>query len=308
MSDQPRRHHYVPQFYLIGFTESGKPDGTLHVLDQQRLKQWSSTPANIALENGFYTVDLGPSVDAAVVEKTLSRLETDYAPVIRGIAERRSLPADDEAFGTLMSFLAVMAARVPGVKNTLSKFLEDVARKHEIMLREIARRRGGSRDSEVEADGHVQRNVERNEAEALCNQTTHVQLMLELVPTLIPLLGQRNWSLWELEEGAPDLICSDRPVSLTWLTAAASSLYPPGFGLPGTAVTVPLTRRITIVGTFEAQPAQRTVGAVEVACLNSATGMYANQLYSCRPDFVWRMKDSTVGRTADLLAALRQGG
>jgi hypothetical protein len=299
MPGQPRRHHYVPQFYLIGFTKSGTADGTLHVLDQQRLKQWSSTPANVALENGFYTVELGPSVDAAVVERTLSRLETDFAPVIRDIAEKRSLPPD-EAFGTLMSFVAVMAARVPKVKNTISEFLEDVARKHEIMRREIARRQGGAQQSEKEAE----RPTERNEAASLCNQTTHVQLMMDMVPTLIPLLSQRNWSLWELEDGAPDLICSDRPVSLSWVIPM-SGLYPPGFGSRGTVVTVPLTRRIALVGTFEPQPAHLAIGAVKVACLNSATGMYANQLYSSEPDFVWRMKNSQIGRAADLVAALR---
>ncbi len=198
MSGQPKRHHFVPQFYLIGFTKVGTAEGTLHVLDQRRLKQWSSTPANVALEKGFYSVDL-PSVDAAVVERALSRLEAEFAPVVRNIAEMRSLPSDD-AFGTLISFIAVMAARVPVVKSTISTFLEDVANKQEIMRREIARRQGYAEG----AAESVEKHNETNEAASLCNQTMHVQLMLEMVPTLIPLLGERNWSLWELGKRTPE--------------------------------------------------------------------------------------------------------
>lgn len=301
MPRQPRRHHYVPQFYLIGFTKSGTREGTLHVLDQQRLKQWSSTAANVAVENGFYTVETGASGDAALLEKTLSRLETYFAPVVRAIAKERSLPRG-EPFGTLMSFIAVTAARVPEVKNAISEFLEDAAKKHEIMLRQTARKDGATPQSEKKGRSPS----ERNEAASLCNQTTHVRLMMDMVPTLIPLLGQRNWSLWALEDDAPDLICSDRPVSLTWVIPM-SGLYPPGFGLRGTVVTVPVTRRIALVGTFEPQAAHLTIGRFQVACINSATGMYANQLYSSEADFAWRMVNGEIGGATDLITALRSG-
>jgi hypothetical protein len=44
MANQSRKHHYVPEFYLAGFTESGTDDGRLHVLDKEQLRQWPSTP------------------------------------------------------------------------------------------------------------------------------------------------------------------------------------------------------------------------------------------------------------------------
>ena len=44
MAGQPRKHHYVPQFYLAGFTENDSKDGQLFVLDKEQRKTWAKTP------------------------------------------------------------------------------------------------------------------------------------------------------------------------------------------------------------------------------------------------------------------------
>ena len=37
--DYPRRHHYIPKFYLAGFNSSGKKNDFLFVLDKAFLKK-----------------------------------------------------------------------------------------------------------------------------------------------------------------------------------------------------------------------------------------------------------------------------
>ncbi len=36
MANRPRKHHYVPQFYLAGFSDDRTAEGNLNVLDTVR--------------------------------------------------------------------------------------------------------------------------------------------------------------------------------------------------------------------------------------------------------------------------------
>ena len=46
MANRPRKHHYVPAFYLAGFTMSGSDEDRLCVFDQSQIKSWPSSPRN----------------------------------------------------------------------------------------------------------------------------------------------------------------------------------------------------------------------------------------------------------------------
>jgi hypothetical protein len=133
-------------------------------------------------------------------------------------------------------------------------------------------------------------------------QTWDVQTMIANADTVTRLLVQRNWALLVAEDGAPDFICSDCPVSWNWIKDTGTWL-PPGLGVPNTMVSAPLNRRVAVVGTFEPLPDQDTVGPEEVAAINSATFSRANQIFSATEDFLWSMSGG-IGHTADLLTAL----
>lgn len=53
----PRRaHHFTPQCWLAGFTDTGRKDGRLFVTDLKRQKQWPTTPPNAGRRRDFYQV------------------------------------------------------------------------------------------------------------------------------------------------------------------------------------------------------------------------------------------------------------
>ena len=54
----PRKHHYVPQTYLAGFTDSGENDGRLYVLDKDDGRQWPSNPGDTGCERDFYMLEV----------------------------------------------------------------------------------------------------------------------------------------------------------------------------------------------------------------------------------------------------------
>jgi hypothetical protein len=59
------------------------------------------------------------------------------------------------------------------------------------------------------------------------------RIEFEAFDKLLPLLGQRTWSIFLTPPGGPEFICSDHPVTLVWKGGRGG---PVGFGLKNTEV------------------------------------------------------------------------
>ena len=68
----PRKHHYVPNFYLKGFTKEGTEDGRIWVTDTKLKNQWPSSPKNSASEKDFYRAQLVQHPDPMWFEKLMA--------------------------------------------------------------------------------------------------------------------------------------------------------------------------------------------------------------------------------------------
>lgn len=289
MPNKARKHHYVPKFYLAGFTDNGTVDGDLHVIDTTRLKTWVKKPKDVAHQRDFHEVNVGPDSDPMSVENVLGQLEGRWGMVLRSVLEQRSLPTDN-AFGDLMIFIAFMAVRVPRIRETISNFIEELQRKEEF-ARKWLEQQGQQVEPAPDSDF------------ATFDQTWHVQQMIRMAIELSPRLSLRQWNLWIAEDQAPDLICSDSPVVPTWVIPICGP-YSPGFGTPNTVVSVPLSKRVALVSMLEVDVGPLALGKNDVAQMNSATGMHARQLYCPASDFVWLTSDGKVGSKDDLLQVL----
>ena len=53
-----RNHHFVPQGYLAGFTDTGTREGRLYVLDLQTQKAFATRPRNVAAQRDFNRIDV----------------------------------------------------------------------------------------------------------------------------------------------------------------------------------------------------------------------------------------------------------
>src|ERR1039458_9071535 len=111
---EPRRHHYVPQCWLAGFTETGENDGRVWVTDYYRQRQWPTTPENAGHIRDFYRL-ADPAPDPVVVERFFADLEGIAAPVLRSIDRERRGPSDDE-LDLLLQFMAYQWVRVPSFR------------------------------------------------------------------------------------------------------------------------------------------------------------------------------------------------
>jgi hypothetical protein len=110
MPGEPKRHHYVPRFYLEEFAskQEGSRTGAFWVYDKQGGEPRLQTPKNTAVQSRFY--DLSHEGEQVPVEQMLAEIESDAKPVLqrwgRGETSRKDIPL-------LARFLADMYVRVP---------------------------------------------------------------------------------------------------------------------------------------------------------------------------------------------------
>ncbi|MCO8122597.1 DUF4238 domain-containing protein [Stieleria sp. TO1_6] len=288
--NQPIKHHYVPQFYLAGFTKADQKDSVFYVFDKVLRKTWESNPKATGFAKNFHRIENAAGGDEMVIEKKLAIFEGKWASILKEVIEQQRLP-EGEAFEELMMFVAFMAARVPNVRNAIATFMGDV---HKSMIqiwcstpegRSSLRKtlgRSGENMSDAEFDDFV-RYAKGGEYDITLEQTFYVKQIFEIGIPLTELLKQRSWRLWSVARDAPDLICSDNPVVPSWIVPPASMLIPPAFGMRNTIVSVPLHRRLALVGAFDEGLPEKVLDSEGVAAFNSVTSHHANQIFSSEP-------------------------
>jgi hypothetical protein len=116
---EPVIHHYVPQFLLRRF---GRPPKLLKTkvarLDVGSGEVRASNPRNEAGKRFFYRLDM-ESVDGRdlphpnEVEKLLSRIETDAAPVVERLVSNPGRKTELEQLVKLSNFVSTLLHRTP---------------------------------------------------------------------------------------------------------------------------------------------------------------------------------------------------
>jgi hypothetical protein len=305
--NRPRKSHYLPKFYLAGFTASGQVNDTLYVLDQATGREWPSCPANSATERDFYVVDLGPGEDPDMMEKCLSHLEGEFSGVVRDIIARERLP-EGQDFAWFLNFVASMVVRIPRTRKVVSAVTDKASKEH--LRNALATRDGWADFRQVLASAgrsvadeeyeQFKRFADGEDYSVNLDQTSHVQMMAkQMIDALLPPLAQRHWTLIIAADDAPDLICSDMPVGV-WPDKSADFSKPITLLSAGTVLSFPLTRRLIAVARYEKRKPVLGVGAPGVALFNTWTLSDARRVFSPGPDFSFLLPDKTIGRKADL--------
>lgn len=125
-TNTPKRHHYLPEFYLRGFA----PDGLLHVYDRADKAYRKQTPKNTAVESHFYTIENEDGERSAAVEGLLAQVDDAAANVIAKVIARDAL--SDRERADLALFVALLRSRTPdydkGYREMTDKMAREIAR------------------------------------------------------------------------------------------------------------------------------------------------------------------------------------
>ena len=311
--NQPRRHHFVSEFFLAGFTKAGTKEDKLWALDLDTLNQFASIPKNHAHRRDFYKVDL-PGVDPGAFEKAFGEFECEAAEVVRSVIQAQVLP-DGRDFEILLNLVALFFVRVPAFREAINRPMERL-NKQILRLTAASRGRWESTQAKMRAAGtgveedctyeNMRRFVEKDRYTIEPCGNTNLSNLMNTLDTDSPLLGQRAWSLLVASSDAPDFICSDRPVAL-YSTQPLPPLFGPSLGMPNTVVLFPLSRRLALVGSFEGEDG--TVIEVDRPIVAEANARVVDQaqrfVYSAGEDFVVMKPDGTLGDATDVVEHLK---
>ncbi|TAM65339.1 MAG: DUF4238 domain-containing protein [Microbacteriaceae bacterium] len=300
---QARRHHYVSQFYLRAFaSDRSKP--RLFVVNLDRGSSFTTSPANVALENDFHTIT-APDQPPDAVERVLSTLESEVAPALARVIESASF-ANEEDQGLILFFTTLLFVKNPQMRAVMDKvanaLMSLVAKSHasnkaawdeEMRLKQA----DGIMPQELDSEA-LRQSILNDEYTVSLTPEAHMQSEFGMAQPLLPHLTARKWNIYKATAG--HFITCDRPVALIW--ADPSETGPIGLGLPNTRVLFPLSSHVAISGGFELKNATVEVGAVDVAKINGRIILNANhQVYARDDQFEYLLPhNSHVMRGSDL--------
>lgn len=271
-----RRHHFLPQGYLAGFTESGDKDGWLHVRDLQARRSFRTTPAKVAVERDFKRIDLdGHSTDA--VEVALAPLEDRAIQAIRRVTETRQFPEPDD-YNWILNLISLLLVQNPKSRRLLNKARTTEADdklkflvssrptwEHHVNL---ARKAGEALHEGVNYESALRFVQERAYSIEFSNHGT-LAAEFDAQDRVLKKLGNRRWSLLRTPEAGPFFIASDYPFSLALARGARGT---PSLDRDETEFFFPLSKTAGFIGVFESVlPTVMQLSAKSVAILNGRT-------------------------------------
>ena len=282
---QSRRHHWVSQFYLRGFT-ADHDRSLLFVVDLPLMKSFKTSPENVAQERDFHATDI-PGHESDAVEKEMAKFEGAVAEALERIIRARSLDNSEDR-SVLLFFATLLLLKNPYMR---SKF-DDVAN----TLMQTIQRHNATSDpaweaktkeylengifsSRADAD-EVRRAILGEEYSVSLTTDAHMDMEFVNAPKLLPFLEKRKWNVYRAVEG--QFVTCDRPVALIWADRRCND--PIGLGLKNTRVLFPLSSEIAISGGFELKNDVLDVGAEDVARINGRLILNASRQVYARDD------------------------
>jgi hypothetical protein len=219
---RPRLHHILPAFYLSGFTDDGTPEGTLHVFDYLRDKQYSAKPRHVGHERDFYRV-YEPNTDPYITEKSLAALEGELSLILKTVLTTGIFHGGEE-LGSVLSLVALNYVRARRARDQVSLGLSASIRK-KLAAGEVTREQWDSlMAAEARAGVPPDQRPSFEEASRLVTQdhwapkapeVLKVGLISECQKVVFDELADRTWSLARTNDATGHFICSDTPLSWT---------------------------------------------------------------------------------------------
>jgi Protein of unknown function (DUF4238) len=252
MPSVARRHHFLPQGYLAGFTDTGLKDGTLHVLDLKARKSFRTTPLNVAVEKDFKRIDIeGKPPDA--IESALAPIEDQAILAIRRVAKTGDFPSDSD-YNLILNLLSLVLAQNPKSRRRLNrKRASEMDEKIKSLVASQAKwehHLSLAREAGEELKGNLSYERARkfvDEKRYTINFDNEGTLREEFraQDKLLAALAKRTWTVLLAPKEGPFFICSDYPFPLVMEHGFHGQ---PTFLTEHTELFFPLSKAIGFVG------------------------------------------------------------
>lgn len=224
-------HHYLPQYYLKGFTETN--DNILWAYEKGTGNKFNTQIKSIASISDFYSKE---------TEQYLANdIEMPANAVLDKIRSGHLINDDDK--NTFAEYMAVMWKRVPRAKEDLKKMAPR-------LVDGIAKRLNGDLDNLINEEPHNLEFIEKRRKEiddilAIYATNPPKDIWLdnmppERTPRIVEAIKAMNWSFWEFNQQPVFLTCDNPMFYFTGM----------GVGKPDSEISFPISSNIVLWATW----------------------------------------------------------
>lgn len=259
----PKKHHYIPQFYLKGFSIDRDHLYILDKLAEEDKRIRHQTTESIAFQNNLYSFqakDRGKDT----LEAAFAQMEGLAADIIRKVENKEELTVQER--NDLALFISFLWIRVPNSKKKFERSTKELYEKTARMsiqmtpkenLRKFFESRGEKMtDEELDDLKDFGSNEKRSIIKVDVPQNYWIKQMLAMGLEISPALEIADWE-FKVAEKQFAFVTSDNP----FLLLPSRPILPfEGVGLltPGAKKIIPLTAKICLV-IHEPQKEPKTV-------------------------------------------------
>jgi hypothetical protein len=264
---QPRKHHYLPQFYLRGFSVNGR---SVYQMEKEGSRAFLCSIGDAAAVRDYHLIDDAEVPDVHQVEKALGEMESRIAPALSEIHAMGLRSANSRAL--LIQFISLMRWRVPAAKGYFSGHLASMVKESGKLLERQGKLPPPPKGyEEILKMENIQ--VEISNAEPLRRM-----FRLATDPAMLNLLNAMRLSLLRAPFGAA-FLTSDQPVALYFPDPELPRGQGIGIADPRVEISFPLSSRLLARLDWSRERAEdREVGSEVVDEFNRRTVVMASRL------------------------------
>jgi len=278
---EARAHHFLPVFYLKGFTDRqgdrAADEGVLWVYSKDKPAR-KSKPSEEAHQRDLYSFKDSEG-KRQNIEEGLSKIESDMAPIFRRVTDDSNEITSQEA-AEIATFATVMWARGPAAKDYLDQVATSAV-KASLLKRAADEAKFSADYEELRQRDNLELSAEEARRMILSGDWEitqnspgyNLKMMFNAVENLTPVLTAKAWDV--LTISGNDFFCAgDNPV-VTLVPKNGEATLGVGFGTPGVEVYFPLDSRNCFVASDRGLKERLEVSPEEVRQINEILMLHA---------------------------------
>ena len=239
-----------------GGSDGFATDGLVAVYDREKNEVRRQQPKDTTVIGHFYTMEDAEGRRRFEIEALLSEYEGKASPVIKKLAAKETITADERS--DLAIFMGLGAMRTPDIVESLQLMSSD-------MVLEMAKRiyadvdkvavdlrsdpaYAGKSDDEVRAEAQAMVDMAQNGG--LTAQTSEkwaVGMAIKMSLAVAPTFAGRDWVIAHRDNDRKSFVTTDAPVVLTSTEPREPSIYGIGFASADALVAFPLTQSCVLM-------------------------------------------------------------
>ena len=242
---EPKRHHYIPRFYLEGF----RPDSEeyLHVFDREKSELRKQTPLNTMVSKYYYSFeDVDGSKNTEIESSVLRIVERVAKQVIDRLNNRESICLEERLDFAL--FVAFMMNRTPDFERSLNTVTSGIIKKitsigtsNDEWFTQFADSYKKDTDKEFNLTAEELNNLIQNSRLEL-HPNMRLWYMLELSQTMSNYFSQMNWAVLHCPDNC-SFVTTDQPFTVVDTKSSTRGFFGAGLIDDDVKKIIPLSKK-----------------------------------------------------------------